>query len=81
MREFHPDIVGQDLKEEYDWTCAKCGHKLSARPSMFMRMGFNMGGGSCPECKSWNHLSIDDKNVGMNATLELVEEDINAQTH
>ncbi len=40
------------MKEIYDTSCPYCNKKLTARPSLFHRMGkHDMGGGSCLYCK------------------------------
>ena len=55
VRNFLP-VVGDDFSidwhERYDITCPHCDHKMQCAPSLFHQMGeFELGGGSCPECR------------------------------
>ncbi len=54
------------LKEKYAFECYSCGFGLWAKPSIFMEMGMNMGGGSCPRCSKPFQLQINETNDGMN---------------
>lgn len=56
---------GLEFKDRYPFDCYSCGLGLYAKPSIFMEMGMNMGGGNCPRCKVMFQLKINDENTGM----------------
>jgi len=49
-----------ELKERYDFACAKCGHEMQFAPCIFMQMGINSGSGKCTSCGAFLKLYIDD---------------------
>lgn len=59
------------LKENYSFQCPKCGAKLTASPSIGMRMGINSGHGSClnTNCNEFFHLKLNEDNSEMIPTL------------
>lgn len=49
-----------ELKQQYEFSCAKCGYEQMAQPSIMMHgFGLNAGHGSCLECGTFLHLMID----------------------
>lgn len=55
-----------ELKDKYDFTCAKCGHPMQFAPSISMQMGINTGHATCSKCNTFLHLEIDmHKQVGI----------------
>lgn len=56
------DKLPQDyeVKKQYQFSCAACGHWQTAKPSIMMRdFRINSGHGSCMECRTFLHLMID----------------------
>jgi ssDNA-binding Zn-finger/Zn-ribbon topoisomerase 1 len=51
-----------ELKDRYNVTCSECNHEFSFSPSMAMMMKFNTGHGSCPQCKKFLRLKINQEN-------------------
>lgn len=54
------------FKKRYNFTCANCGYKQSAKPSMSMTAGRNSGHGSCLKCNKFLHLEIEGGIDGKN---------------
>jgi uncharacterized Zn-finger protein len=53
------------LKERYNFNCPSCKKGLFAKPGMAMLSGLNSGHGTCPYCKTFFHLRIDENNERM----------------
>lgn len=59
--------VGITEKKKYSCKCPKCGCEFHAQKSLFQEM-FNeidMGNGSCPDCKAFLNLTVDEENSSM----------------
>lgn len=71
MSESYDFPEGFEMKPDYPFACPVCGDNIHrARVSMAMQMGMNSGHGTCTQCGSFLHLSIDlESNECINATL------------
>jgi hypothetical protein len=64
-----------ELRDAYDLNCP-CGQQWLVRPSIFMRWGYNRGGGRCSACGRWLRLQLTDAGE-MSATV--IDLDADAQ--
>lgn len=60
----------KELKEKYDFKCSECGKELWFKPSLAMQFNLNSGHCSCPDCKTFLHLFINENNEGMSEEWE-----------
>ena len=64
---FAEALIGSDLKKRYSGECSECGEDFEAAPSLFMQIGQNSGMITCPNCKIFLEVEIDEKNEKMNS--------------
>lgn len=66
-------------KDRYDITCPSCAHEMQCAPCMFHQMGFfEMGGGTCPECKTMMEIHfypVTNSMVAYEYKYPVIEED------
>jgi len=68
--DFPEKMIGHTFKQEYDFSCPKCGAKHWAKSSILMTdFGLNRGRGQCLKCKAYLFLRIDENNEQMEASL------------
>jgi len=68
------DTENRYWQKRYPFICPVCKNKHEAAVSIFMQMGFNQGGGSCPKCKTYLRLSIIDFPYGLKMKAESYDE-------
>lgn len=57
-------VASQELNARYPMTCV-CGAKHDVRPSWSMQGGMNSGHATCPACKVFLHLSLNEAGDAM----------------
>ena len=62
--------MNKDTRKRYYCKCPECGHEFWACKSIFQQdFGMlDMGSGSCPKCKTYHNLTVDEKSERMIVT-------------
>lgn len=60
----------EDTRKRYHCKCPICGHEFWACKSIFQEVfgELDMGSGSCPKCKTYHNLTVDEENEKMIVT-------------